>query len=727
MKDLDDFLSDLDDKIDSCVSSGSASVDKDLEYLSQPAPNIIEWITRTEYWNVPSTYKFWGQYQHLRDMFNLRCKLCNSQDPEDISCWGKSRLELESETLLVWNTDYKDFVCPKCGNTMREFLKDGVIRYVNDGIWIIGMRAGKSYSGGHVGGYIEHLAITQGIRNKGALQTFLGQERSEWFEVTFAASTATQAQDTIYAKYREMRKNSPWIKKYINWVKKKERKQTGSVDPWKYRQLDHIISDGYLQVRYNRIASDSSGVAGKTRIFSSIDEWSRLQDTESARSAKELYRVLDNSLMTVRNYNLVHDITTLPFGMMFNVTSPLSQEDPAMLHCKRAQARELKKTYWVHCPTWEFNPEQPRSAFDDKYAEDPIGAERDFGANPPNAETPLIDDPLRFWSSIDFNRRPIATFVEEYRSDKTEKLYVASALEFCDLVPKTPHYLFGDAGVSWDSFALVCAHPEWVDAEIYEEGNAAIAEPARGRIEPSGGMMHIQDRYGVHPDSPSARGMGKRFVNQPVKPIVSRIHPGEMLTTVVDFAMRIVPTVERDIWFQCIIDIIQNLKDRINIASVCFDRWSSDSSIQQIRDLGIMSHKESLKVEDFVSFVRLAYNGRVVMLPPDEKDNLDIDAHGNLMFGKTQVEMSGAGVAVVELMRLNRSPDLKKVFNPNKGKKRGIDSDDTAHCVVGANKLVQDSVVDRTSDTMKLREMRKRQVSQAGSYTGRLLPGKRPW
>lgn len=718
-EDLNSYLARLNQKIDNSIIHGSSIVDNDLDYLSQCAPNIIEWVTGVNYWNVPSTFDHLGQYQQLRDIYNLRCKLCNSQKPEDISCWDKSRLYLESENLLIWDNEYKDFVCPKCGNTMTEFIDDGLIIPYNECILIVGMRAGKSYTIANIGGYIEHFIISQGIKGTGVLQTTFGQEKSEWFECTYAASTATQAETTVYAKYREMRKNSPWISKYMEWVRKKEKMQIGAKEPWKYKVKDNSIDDGWIKVRFNRIASDSSGIAGKTRLFGSIDEWARLVDTEGTRSQGELYRVINQSLKTVRTYTDYNNMKTWPVGFMGNVTSPIAQDDPAMTHKNKASKGELKRTYWLHCATWDYNPFQPREAFNDEYEKDPVGAERDYGANPPNAATPLVNDPLRFWKSIDFDRKPIATFKEEYRTDPTGELYVAASLENCEFIPGVNHYIFGDAGQSWDSFALVCGHPEWINSDRLTEDK--IPE-AKGRIEPTNSI----NKYGISENSPMALGLKPNIIEK-TKPLVSSKHPDEMLITVIDFAMRIIPTVSREIWFQCVVDIIRNLKDRIKIATVCFDRWSSTNTIQQIRDMNIMSYQHTLKAENFVSFVRLACNNRVSMLPPHEDDKLDIDDKGNLILSKSQINMSGEGVCIVEIMKLNRSPDLKKVYNPNKGKKRGVDSDDIAHCASGVHYLIQESVIDRMADTKKKKEIRKRQVSQSGGFRGVTIPGKGNW
>jgi len=393
---LDRLTSGIDETLQSSTGGGLAG--PEVEYLRTPAPNICEWVNNVDYWNVSSTISdHKRQYQILRDAFATRCPICNSMKPEDVDCWGKSRMYLESEVLLTWKEDEQDFVCPKCRHTQRQLVSDGMFVPYNEMIILAGMRSGKSYLGAHIGGYFEHFLSTRSMHGQGYLQRWLKQEKAEWFEVTFAASTATQAAQTIYAKYREMRKNSPWMRRYMDWVEKYEQAQHGG-DQWTYRINDDAILDGWAKVRYNRIASDSAGVAGKTRIGASIDEWARLSDTEGTRSAKELYRVLNQSLKTIR---AAVELNQLPYflGMMINVTSPIAQDDPAMETYNKAVEGALPRTYGWKGATWEFNPQMPRHVFDEEYVRDPVAAERDFGANPPNAESPFVDDPKRFTSS----------------------------------------------------------------------------------------------------------------------------------------------------------------------------------------------------------------------------------------------------------------------------------------------------------------------------------------
>jgi hypothetical protein len=196
-------------------------------------------------------------------------------------------------------------------------------------------------------------------------------------------------------------------------------------------------------------------------------------------------------------------------------------------------------------------------------------------------------------------------------------------------------------------------------------------------------------------------------------------HRGEVLCTEVDFCVRIIPQNNRNVWFDSIIDIIEKLRKKIRIATICFDRWNSVSTIQQIRSMGIQSYEVSLKVpDDFLKFRDMVYNGRVFMLPPDENDKLNVDDNGKLLIGSSQESMSGHGVALVELLKLSRSPDLKKIYNVNKGKVRGRDSDDIARCVIGLHHIIQNSVVDNTTNVKGKREIRKRLQANENPISG---------
>jgi hypothetical protein len=141
--------------------------------------------------------------------------------------------------------------------------------------------------------------------------------------------------------------------------------------------------------------------------------------------------------------------------------------------------------------------------------------------------------------------------------------------------------------------------------------------------------------------------------------------------------------------------------------------------------MGILAQQVTLKAEHFMGFLRMAYNSRVSLLPPRPEDMVGLSDKGNLIIGVPQEQMDGRSVALVELLKLSRSPDLRKFFNPNKGKIRGRDSDDLARCYIGVHYLIQNSIVDET-DTKKKRARRKRQLATDTPLVGTVARG-RSW
>jgi hypothetical protein len=71
------------------------------------------------------------------------------------------------------------------------------------------------------------------------------------------------------------------------------------------------------------------------------------------------------------------------------------------------------------------------------------------------------------------------------------------------------------------------------------------------------------------------------------------------------------------------------------------------------------------------------------------EDKLEIGEGGEILHATKMSQMSGQGCGLLEVMKLERSPDLKKVFNPRKGQVIGENSDDLAQVMVGVHRQVQ--------------------------------------
>ena len=558
--------------------------------FTEPAPNAIEWAVGAQYLNQPTLYAYKRQYQVLRDLLNLRCPLCNPLGREHTDCWDKGKEYLQSENLLVWSKKYNDDICPKCGTTRKEFETDDFFKKYTMLVLCVGQRSGKSILGGsYLSTYVEHRIITSGDPAT-YFQVFPGQP----FEVAFTATTAAQAEGTIYAYYRSARSRSPWIQAYIEKLRTEERKKGLDKNTLYRENLDSVIYKN-LNVEFNSLNSNSGGLAGRTRIFSIIDELSRFDDTkESKRSAGEVFSVLENSLVTVRSKAAKLGLPHY-FGMMAAVSSPMFYNDATMNLVR--DAKKIKTIYAMHLPTWQFNPDITRADLEPFYQRDAIDAERNFGANPPMASKPFVQDVERFKAAINIDLKPKAIFEDTYPIDGTGRAYVGKRLTTCSFDTKHVHYLGGDAGKSKDSFALVSVHGEYID-RVNSDGE--------------------RDTKWV---------------------------------TVIDWCLTIRPTSRprRTVFYDCIIDIIKNIKNKQRIQFVGFDHWNSESTIQDIRTLGIDADIRTIKSEDYVTFLNDVYEGKVQFIPPLKEDE-GKDAY---------ISMSDYGRTIHEFLNLERTTDMK--------------------------------------------------------------------
>jgi hypothetical protein len=515
---------------------------------------------------------------------------------------------------------------------------------------VAGMRSGKSSTAAIISTYAEHRILNIGHGTPGGLSEYFKQLPRQMFEITFTASTDVQSADTVWAKYIAVRSSSPWFQRYIKWVKDLELKQStiNGAKPWAYEERDKYIVNGALNLKINSLNSNSSGMAGRTRVVAIIDELARFDSKDSPRSADEAYRVLENSLRTVRSHAVKHpDIPWL--GTMISVSSPISESDKSMRLLK--QAPNIRGMYYGHYATWDFNPDQPREMFDDDFEKDPIGAMRDFGALPPTAASPFIEDPNRFRElSIQTDLTPTASFKRILHTDQTGREYVSAIVDNVKLCRDGERYISFDAGASFDQFAAACVHGEWIETP-----------------------------------------------------------EGRQLITVYDWVYRLIPDrqPQRDIWFDFVIKAVDTMAKHYMISRIDFDRWQSTYLIQQLRERGLATSTKGTTADMFLKFMNDVSYGKVRMLPPAPNDSkLD------------PPQMTPAGLAFYELEHLERSADLKKIYNPKKGERRGWNSDDVATVVVHANWMVQSTVADVNDSLSPEAKLRRERLGGSQWATG---------
>lgn len=645
-------------------------LDDEGRLLFQLAPNAIEWVTDSDFANSPSLFEYFKSYQTIRDYFELRCPICNpgtTDDGQPGDCWGRSRTYLESEVLLRWSQDDLEDVCPKCKTTRSEFIEDGIFRGYNQLHLVVGKRAGKSMTAALMGTYAEHVIYTIAHTYPGGFHGYFGITPAEKFEMTFLASNQISGQDTIWAKYTGFRTNSPWFRRYASWIGTQEKAQPAPAPKmrrWSYSEDLAKIENEHPNVRLviATLNSNSSGQVGRTRVHGFIDELDYLLQGESRLSSTEVYRAIEGQLRTIRSR--AKAFGGMPwFGSMVSVSSPRDRGGKALeLYHK---SPEIPQMYARKFATWEYNPFEPRENFDGDYAKDPGGAERDFGANPPGAEHPLVHDEAR-WATlaIDKDLKSKAEFEYTTRRDPLGQSYVAVKLRRAERMfdRKTPRYVVFDAGKNFDCFAGACAHGEW-------------------RV-----------------------GADKK----------------DQLVTVYDWVFRIIPLQETEIWFASVVALMKDLKKTQYTAFVAFDHWNSVQLIQDIRDLGIPAEQEPLPNKDFLDWNANSFEGIIRMIAPDPID-LKLDKETGewavpFQWTKKQALMQPSSVVIAELLELQRDPDSDKVYNPHKGEERGEHSDDLARVAVHVHRNVQRAGFSDKFDDRSSRAARRRAEHEGAGW-----------
>lgn len=544
---------------------------------------------------------------------------------------------------------------------MADLHVPGSHSYVAQGF--LSHNSGKSFTSAYIGTYMEHRILTLAHGNEGGFHGYLGISPAEIFEMTFLAATDVQSADTIWAKFTEIRSQAPWFRRYRQWITRQSSIQVRGVGAkkWRYDEQEKRIVNYHPKVRLliNSLNSNSRGLRGRTRVGSFVDEISHMQQTDSTQSADEVYRALENSLATVRaQAKARHRLVWL--GSILSISSPAFRDDKGMRLLQISD--KIPEMYSGHFSTWEFNPFQPEANFESIKTKDPVAWQRDFKADPPGADQPLIHDEQRFRQHVlNLELEPSATFVSYQFTDPTGQEYLAVRTDQVAFDPtgNVGRYVVFDAGLRFDAFAGACAHGEW-------------------RADESG---------------------------------------AERLVTVFDWIVRMLPPEGLEVYFESAFEIVRDVAARQRVLRAEFDRWNSVQLIQQIRTkLGIFSEQRPTKDLHYVAFVRDVFSGLVELPPPDRDDFVSGPYDPRL--SKDPPFLSPVGCALYELAGLEHNIETHKVENTRKGERRGYNSNDVAQCVVHAHRLVQEQGYTERQDDRTRRAKRNRLEGSMSSTSG---------
>ena len=303
-------------------------------------------------------------------------------------------------------------------------------------------------------------------------QETLGLLRSMPLVGTLCAQTFAKAQELLFQPFRDVITTSHWFIEY-------------------HKVLDHYQEKhGYplFKLGANALRYDHKGLffhpsgpnkrtlRGPTRVLSMLDEigwFAQGEDKEHLEkaSANEVYKSLGNSLLTVQSKArrlIASGIDNFPMAVACNISSPSSHFDKAMSLVRTY--KDSDRVLVAQMATWEFNPDFSKSDFAKEYQDDPIKAERDFGANPPIAASPWMTDMDNVRRSL---RKARQKFQYEYRHKKNssgQRQRYAGITRMKRRKMETRAVLGLDAGHSFNSFGLSLTTPVVSYKEDYEMG-----------------------------------------------------------------------------------------------------------------------------------------------------------------------------------------------------------------------------------------------------------------
>ena len=288
---------------------------------------------------------------------------------------------------------------------------------------------------------------------------------------TLCAQTFAKAQELLFQPLLDTLQSAPWFQEYHALLAHYQETLGHPL----YKIGPNAIRYFHRGLMFYPSGPNKRTLRGPTRIFSALDElgWfaqgEEKENLEKA-SANEVYASLDRSLKTVRMASkklILEGKDNMPMAFACNISSPSSYWDKMMTLVRTHQGSADVLT--AHLATWDFNPTYRKSDFEKEYRDDRVKADRDFGANPPMAETPWISDMSNVLRNLGNKKQKAAYRYSHRKSQMGQRQRYAEMIA----APKSgvfPKSVMGvDAGYSNNSFAVAIASPILNMKDDYDE------------------------------------------------------------------------------------------------------------------------------------------------------------------------------------------------------------------------------------------------------------------
>lgn len=513
-------------------------------------PNFLEWIIGRDFCNA--TLLPW-QIEAGMHLFSDYCPECSNPNYVN-NLFDQSIAEIQ-ENIQFLNLG----VCPKCDKNKLDLfsLGDSASKkpsIKNELIAALGQRSGKSKFVVSAATYqlVKWLMLPDptGFFNLPKMEVVLG---------TFSALSAEQAEENLWMPFKGLYDNSPWFKKYNEFLKQEEKRLSIPL----VENKDTYIFYPHKRFMCSYTGSDDRKKRGRTRLWGAIDEIAFLNSEQGASKKKVMdadknYSALNNSLSTIRQKAIIKFKSgeyDTQMAIMYNASSPYNVQDKIMRLVKSPSILSVA----IQRATWEANPdytEQTCRAMNPNLSQ--VEFDRDFGAIPPFSDSPFIGEG-RVLEKLCIQKEahfPLIEVSREIHADAMGDRYLYLKARANRIDKQTPRLLALDNGYTQNAFAA-----------------ALFSFNAEKKI--------------------------------PVLDQIFSLYPEQQAGLNIHFPM---------MFENFIIPLIQNL----NIKFVFYDRWQSLDQIQRLRDLKIEARAHSVSLEkDLLPFKQMLLSGNF-SLPPCE-------------------------------------------------------------------------------------------------------------
>lgn len=330
-----------------------------------------------------------------------------------------------------------------------DLCMEGLPQFVSAGM--LSHNSGKSVLVAMLSTYLTHKVLKMqsptGILGIGSNTILHG---------TFVALTQKQAMDTLWEPYFGYLMASPWFQRYHALIRMYEKRY--GIEVMKIR--DTFVLYRHRNLTVYPAGPDGRILRGRTRLFASIDEIAYFDNnaasTKVKTSAKAVYEALDRSLATVRaeeGRQIAAGFDNAFTGYFFNISSPVHARDKINELLKLSVGST--KLLGVHAPTWKMNPKMPRTSpfLVEAFRRDPIGANKDYGAQAPLSANPFITQQTDIVKSIRDKGRNLCTYtpkIVKFKDGSKQRYAVLGKVARST----KPAIMAIDAGFSNNSFAM---------------------------------------------------------------------------------------------------------------------------------------------------------------------------------------------------------------------------------------------------------------------------------